>query len=494
MKQLLANFSAMLRASALPVSTAEVLDAARALERLPSLNRAEFFALLQTTLVKNRRDQRVFERCFSLFFDDASAPGLTAMPSDALPDDPTAPEDAATPAADALRRVEAAWLEEAPRVDAESAFDDSTLADDNERALRRALLDLLNEGDPRALSRLRALATGDVAEVSEAAREGAMTGLMLMRLRLQAMGVVSQLRRALRRFIEETVEGDSTLETPARRWLSSRLRQLDQVTELLNAPVTSPDHRSFTYTEREGIASKGLIELYWRDRELLVELMQRLVRKIATQRSRRLRRRKRGQLDVKKTLRASLKTDGVPIRLSHRNHKQRKGDLVILCDVSGSVRAMAQATLAMIHALASSWEKVKVFAFTDDVEEITTRFIQHDPERVLREVMDTPLFSAPRGSNYGRVLRRFDRDHAHLLGPRTTLIILGDARNTGHLTEHHLLEAWQRRVRRVLWLNPEPPSSWDTGDSEASAYQPFCTEFRACNTFGQLAAFVERLR
>ncbi|MBH23682.1 MAG: hypothetical protein CMH57_04275 [Myxococcales bacterium] len=476
MKRLMADFAATLRSAEVPVSTAEVLDAARAVETLDPLQRDLFRITLRATLIKSQRHHAVFERCFALFFDPEGAPAVAIDAPAQAPDDapPSPPEE-----------LERRWRQQEVL---------SEGADAAEEQLQEALREMLDRGDPRALELIRGLATGALRDVPQEAREGAFTGLLLLGRRLQAARAVGRLREALRRFAEATAAERPALEEDAQRWLAARERRLDEAEALLVDDVRARATRTFTAAERQGLRGRNIVELYLRDRELLVEVMQRFVRKLATVHSRRLRRRRRGQLDIKRTLRASLRTGGAPVRLEHRRPKRRKGDLVILCDVSGSVRAMAQATLAMIHALAGLWDHIRVFAFTDDVEEISERFAHHDPEEVLRWVMEAPLFSAPRPSNYGRAFRRFEQRYGRLLGSRTTLMVLGDARNNGHLTEHHLVEGWQRRARRVLWLNPEPATAWDTGDSEASAYRPFCTEFRACTTLGQLEEFVAQLR
>lgn len=506
MKRMLAEFSHTLRQAGVPVSSAETLDAARALEHLNPLNRPELYHALRATLVKSLRHHDAFDRCFQLFFDAHEA---LRAPTRATSEDATTPAEredddldgqgpgelsSAFDAARAAQALEERW--EAQRdVLLDNPPDNLTDAADiaAAEALRDALLALLDGDDPSVLAALEALGSGEMPGVNEDAREGASSGLWMLRQRLRAIMVVNQMRAALRRFVAQQATGEATRDAVARRWLARRERRLTQASEWMMDEAPRRDTRVFAHTEQEGLRARGLVDLFWRDRERLIELMQRLARKLATTHSRRARRHRRGQLDVKRTLRDSLRTGTVPIRLHHRHKHTRKGDLVVLADVSGSVRSMAQTTLAMIHALSGVWTQIRVFAFTDDIVDVSTRIDHHDPEEVLRRVMTTPLVQHPVPSNYGRAFRRFEDRVGRQLGPRTTLLIMGDARNNGHLTEHRLVARWQRRARRVLWLNPEPVEFWDTGDSEASAYIPFCTEFHACHTFGQLEDFVGNL-
>ena len=322
MKRLMADFAATLRSAEVPVSTAEVLDAARAVETLDPLQRDLFRITLRATLIKSQRHHAVFERCFALFFDPEGAPAVAIdAPAQAPNDAPPSPPE----------ELERRWRQQEVL---------SEGADAAEEQLQEALREMLDRGDPRALELIRGLATGALRDVPQEAREGAFTGLLLLGRRLQAARAVGRLREALRRFAEATAAERPALEEDAQRWLAARERRLDEAEALLVDDVRARATRTFTAAERQGLRGRNIVELYLRDRELLVEVMQRFVRKLATVHSRRLRRRRRGQLDIKRTLRASLRTGGAPVRLEHRRPKRRKGDLVILCDVSGSVRAM----------------------------------------------------------------------------------------------------------------------------------------------------------
>ncbi len=510
MKRLLADFSHTLRQAGVPVSSAETLDAARALEHLTPLDQHALYHGLRATLVKSLRHHDAFDRCFQLFFDthEAQRAGLhIAGGADPTAKDPSDGQDTELDDAEgsgelsnpfntaqAARELEERWeaqraalLDDAP----EELTDPGDIA--AAKTLRDALLALLDDDDPGVLAALEALGSGEMPGGNDEARDGEISGLWMLSQRLRAIMVIKQMREALRRFVTQQATGDATRDAVARRWLERRERRLSQASQWMLDEAPRRDTRVFSHTEQEGLRGRGLAELFWRDRERLIELMQRLARKLATVHSRRQRRQRRGQLDVKRTLRASLRTGAVPINLHHRNKRDRKGDLVVLADVSGSVRSMAQTTLAMIHALAGVWSQLRVFAFTDDIIDISARIDHYDPEEVLRRVMTTPLVQSPVPSNYGRAFRRFEAEVGSQLGPRTTLLIMGDARNNGHLTEHRLVARWQKRARRVLWLNPEPAEFWDSGDSEASAYIPFCTEFHACHTFGQLEDFVASL-
>ncbi|MGP9016876.1 vWA domain-containing protein [Streptomyces sp. BR1] len=220
-----------------------------------------------------------------------------------------------------------------------------------------------------------------------------------------------------------------------------------------------------------------------------------LARKLATRLAARRRRAARGQVDLRRTLRGSLSTGGVPMRPVLRRRRPARPELVLLCDVSGSVAGFANFTMLLVQALHDQFAKVRVFAFVNRIDEVTG-LVRHgtaDPAglggRILTEAAVTGWHGS---SDYGAALGEFAERHLDAVGPRTAVFILGDART--NMTDPNVpaLRRITERARRVYWLNPEQPSLWSTGDSAALAYADV-VEMHACRNAQQLSALIARL-
>lgn len=230
--------------------------------------------------------------------------------------------------------------------------------------------------------------------------------------------------------------------------------------------------------------------------------MEQTVRPLARQLSTRLlvrrRRARRGPIDLRRTLRKSMSTGGVPIDLAHRRPRPTKPELVLLCDLSGSVAGFSNFTLLLTHALRAEFSKIRVFGFVDSVDEITdyidtSRTLTVDTvvdmfDRVIRET-NVARFG---GSDYGNMLRTFLREFPDAVTHRGTLLILGDARSNHTDPALAELNELVERARHAFWLNPERKVAWGTGDSVADKYGRVIDMYE-CRTAGQLADVVGRL-
>ncbi|MEO7803874.1 MAG: VWA domain-containing protein, partial [Actinomycetota bacterium] len=199
------------------------------------------------------------------------------------------------------------------------------------------------------------------------------------------------------------------------------------------------------------------------------------------------------RLDFRRTIRASLQTGGTP---AYPKFKQRtvRPDIVVLCDVSGSVAAFSRFALALLHALAQHFRRVRSFAFIDAIDEVSSFFQGGDFDEAARRVRDEARTVWLDGhSDYGHALKQFLADHEDALGPKTTVLLLGDVRSNFRGPEAASLEQIRARCKRLYLLNPEPERHWDTGDSIVSTYEPFCDGVFECRNLKQLTTFIERI-
>ncbi|MGW4365200.1 vWA domain-containing protein [Nocardia takedensis] len=219
-----------------------------------------------------------------------------------------------------------------------------------------------------------------------------------------------------------------------------------------------------------------------------------LARKLATRLSARRKKAVRGHIDLRRTLRRSMATGGVPIDPVLRARRHGRPDLVVLADLSGSVSGFAEFTLHLIQALQDQFTRVRSFGFVDTCDEITAFFAPGEPPapgiatRIIRESGVSRFGS----SNYGEALRGFADGYAEILGPRTSLLILGDARTNRTDPALDTVRLLVERAAHAHWLNPEPARSWSTGDSAAHRYAEHIT-MHECRTVEQLSRVITRL-
>ena len=219
-----------------------------------------------------------------------------------------------------------------------------------------------------------------------------------------------------------------------------------------------------------------------------------LARRLATRLSARRRLGRSGQLDMRRTVRASLGTGGVPVVTHHRARRSHKPELVLMCDMSGSVASFAQFTMLLTWALSEQFTKVRVFAFIDGCDEVT-RFLEAAddlPEALARMSREAELVWFDGHSDYGHAFEVFAERFADAITPRTSLLVLGDGRTNFRNPALPVLRGMVARARHAYWLNPEPRAQWGSGDSAAPAYAEV-VEMVECRTVAQLEVFVRRL-
>jgi uncharacterized protein with von Willebrand factor type A (vWA) domain len=452
------GFVEALRAAGLPVSLAEGLDALAALDAVTWHDRETVRAAYAATLVKRQPQRVTFDAVFDIWFPRMIGGGVAGERRD---------EDAATGAAGAVR---------------DGGPDLARFREELADALAQALA----SGDDRPLLDLAAEAVG---------RFGAMPG---RGPGLSSWSAYTSLQRvAPEQLVQQLVQGllaagvdEETAERRADRGVGGFVRMVEadarrriaeekgrrHVTDVTVRPTI--DRLDFTAARRA-----DLVEMR---REIYP-----LARRLAARLTKEQHARRRGPLDVRRTVRASISTGGVPLTTHHRPRRPHRTDLVVLCDVSGSVASFAQFTLMLVYALREAFSGVRAFTFVYDVVEVTHHF---RPGADVVEVMEGLAASTAHAAlfgrtSYGRALTRFAEEHGDALGPRSSLLVLGDARSNHSDLALPVLTDLVRRSRHAWWLNPEHPRHWGTGDSAADAYGAILP-MTECRNLAQLADFV----
>ncbi|MEV6058572.1 VWA domain-containing protein [Nocardia asteroides] len=298
--------------------------------------------------------------------------------------------------------------------------------------------------------------------------------------------------------VAETMGGSGQFDTAVHTIEARRRVDRFRAQVQTEARLRSAELRGTDYIARRGVEKSGDSTDFLGAREQDLAEMRRLVhplaRKLATRLAVRRKKAVRGQIDLRRTLRRSMATGGVPIDPVLRARRHGRPDLVVLADVSGSVTGFAEFTLQLVQALQDQFSKVRSFGFVDTCAEITGYFTPGEPpapgfaQNIVREAGVARFGS----SNYGEAFQGFVDHYLDALGPRTCVLVLGDARTNRTDPNLAALEAMTDRAKAVYWLNPEPSRSWSTGDSAAHVYTEV-VDMHECRNVRQLAEVIGRL-
>ncbi len=462
------RFAACCRTSDLRVSTAEILDTVGQLKLIDPLDETAFKTLLGANFVKTRRDEPRFEALYQLFFHD-----LAMDPAaDGLPDRPVSA--AAGRILDELRQPAADLGDEAIQTD----------------AVREALIDFL-AGQPQAwLNLLRQLEQSDDQTQQIPLR----SNLGELSQRLDIMLKINRMRARTRELAETDLSDDPVTRRAVDRHFRFLLDRADNLFRNEPRPDNAGLREVHTHEQRfQNLGEKPLANLTPQEIESIRDIIERLVNKLRDTASRRQAARRRGALDVTATLRRANRSLGVPMSLVYKTRPPRKGKIVTLCDVSGSVWSTARFMLSVLYALQDCFSGVKSFVFVAGVAEVTDLFQDHDINTAIEKIFDDNRLATEVPTDYGETFLRFREHHLHELTRRTTLIIIGDGRSNYMNPRVDVLDEMRKKCRRVIWLNPEALITWDNGDSDMRLFRRYCHEIRPCRNLNQLWSFVEDL-
>lgn len=463
MEARLVEFARLLRQNGLRISTAEVADAVAASALVGLAERAGFKAALSATLVKRSADQPAFEALFDLHFS-----GMGRVLAAAERSLVQALQEAGLLEGDELemviRRLAAAAAGMGPLGRAAVAGDRGALL----RLLRAAALQLdfsllAGARGDFVVRRLTAAAGGDQLEADEARAREALAGSGL------DPGTLDALSGALR-------EAFAGVEAAARAWAEAELRA--------HAPLRPPDALPGAGAPRPSPAEQAQVEA----------AVRRLARRLQARLVRRDRSRRRGALSVRATFRRNLGLGGWPARLLFRRRRPERPELVVLCDVSESMRPTTRLMLLFLATLQAHARRVRTFVFVDELGEVTELLkAEPDPGRAASLAVAARVIPLSGNSAYGRVFRRFERDHLASVSWRTTVIVIGDGRTNYAPPEAWALEAIARKARRVLWICPEPRARWGQGDSEMARYAARCERVATVGRLADLEGLADAL-
>ncbi|MCU1483766.1 MAG: hypothetical protein JWN67_512 [Actinomycetia bacterium] len=478
MLDLMAGFIAELRRAGLPVSLTENLDAMEAVKHVPMEDREAFKYALAATLVKSSNHWKTFETVFEVFFslrgreyhlgelDEATARALDQL-------DELAPTDG-----ELSPRGMGGMEGMSPEEIAEMLFNAMKNADS---ALMRAIA-------RQAVSRFAGMEpgrpVGGTYYLYRTLRNLDLEGVverMMEDARMQRGGELTQLEERLERdeFESRADQLRKEVEAEIRRRLVAD-RGVEAMAKTLRKPL--PEDVDFMHASREEMVN-------------LRKALMPLTRKLAVRLARKRRHGRKGPLDFRNTVRHSLSYGGVPADPKFKYPRPAKPEIFVVADISGSVAAFARFTLQLVYAISGQFSKVRSFVFIDGVDEVTKFFEgQEDINQAVHRVnTEADVVWVDGHSDYGHAFEAFWERWGKEIGPRTTVILLGDARNNYHASQSWVVKEMRHKARHVYWLNPEPKSYWDTGDSIVSEYGVHTDGVYECRNLRQLERFVEIL-
>ncbi|MBT5871947.1 MAG: VWA domain-containing protein [Candidatus Latescibacteria bacterium] len=220
--------------------------------------------------------------------------------------------------------------------------------------------------------------------------------------------------------------------------------------------------------------------------ESLYEAVEELAENLVTRRSLRYKRARHGPVDIKKTVQRSFRTGNLPFNIIRKRRKVEKNELVVLCDISGSVWEVARFFLKLVQEMQNQFSRARSYLFVDRINEVTDMFDDRPFDEIIDQLKDDPGLNFFGLSDFGRAFYQYYNDEIKSLSRNTILVILGDARANWFDPMEWTLDEMQRRTKMVIWLNPEPKQYWDTDDSVMAKYSPYCDHVLECRNLDQL--------
>jgi uncharacterized protein len=431
-------FCEELRGEGVAVGTSEILDAFAALDEVPWSGRQAFREALAATIAKSQEDQRVFELLFERYF---------------------------------FRAAEAEAVKRGTGERGERGEGGERLDIDELRERIREAIGAAEEDEMRDLARLAIAAFGRQAEGSG------------------VVGVdVQRIRRTLGLSAGTQPPGEERGAPIDREQLNRFERHLRRELErdLIERTETLPPARPLAELDRALPTSPT------QDLAAVHRAVSQMKRRLATLGHEQRGRRRSRVVDVRRTMRASLETGGVPLRLRYRPKRPRRPEIYVLCDVSTSVTSASVFFLSVLHALHDSFRKLRSFVFIERISEVTQVFEHERDFRAIAQRISSEggVADVSGYTDYGRVWLEFLAKISDDLDPRSTVIVLGDARTNGREPHAEVFAQIAARAGRLFWLNPEPRLYWNYGDSVMAAYERHCDGAFECWTTRHLENFV----
>jgi len=476
----LVGFATALRRHGVVAGTSDLVDAGAVIQVLGMADRGRLREGLAAALLRRSGQRQVYDDLFDIWFPAALGRRTGLVPGTELPADP------------AQRRARAA-------------------------ALRADLARALADHDERALADLAARVVAELGHLPNDSTVGSWSSAQALDILSPQLAIAAALAR-----LQDAADGipggsgdgsggsggsgagtggppsggrfaDRFTRDELRAAVAAFRRRVEVETRRRNAEARGAERIS-RYAVRPPAEQTPFLLASATEVEELRRTIAPMAKKLATRMAARRRRARRGEIDIRKTLRRSMSTGGVPVRPALKSRAPHRPDLVLLCDLSSSVAGFSRFTILLMQAMSGQFRRVRVFGFVNVCDELTDTVLSAPPGSDLSSAFDDTarMTRWHRNSDYGSALLDFTDRYLEAVGPRTTVLILGDARSNNTDPHVEALRVVVERARQVVFLNPEPPRQWGTGDSVAHLYGEV-VDMHECANAKQLREFVGRL-
>lgn len=438
MERQITSFIRALRASDVRVSTGEAIDATRAVSVAGYSDRMFLKDALRCTLAKSPEEAVTFDELFDVYFAPRSLPSSSQESEN----------------------------EQSEQGDSQSDMDPVELMESGDEAAIAAALE-------------RAANAVDADDIRFSTQIAYYAQQMV-----REMGGERLQERLMQAFQQRTEEGEAEAERliELRRDLTMRARERVQRSYDIFGKGETEQFRN------EFAENKKLSAIELSDMARMKVLVARIAKRLAVKHSRRRRKKNRGQLDVRRTMRANAGVDGVPFNVVWRQKRREKPKIVVICDVSGSVARYVRFLLLLLWSMKDVVPDLHAFAFSNKLVKIDDILEQN----TFEDAMDQILRVAGMGStDYGEAWANLKSGHEQLIDRRATIIVLGDGRSNYGNPRTDLFRSFAARAKRTIWLNPEPQPAWGTGDSEIPRYRAYCSSMSQVSTLKDLERAVD---
>lgn len=486
MDQRIVEFISALRAAGVRISIAESQDAFYATQLMGIARREGFRSSLRATLVKESQDQPVFDDLFPLYFGNDEPPLLNLM-DDLSPEERELLQQALRALLEQMRRPDQEGQEGQPSGRRQGAPTSDQL--NNLIQLLQALLQGQN------LNQDRLDDAGQRTGLPNATRPYERRWMEQRMMRQLGMRLLEQLMNQLPDLLKQLGMSQQAVDQLMDDMEANRDALAEQIARHVGGSIARQraEEMAREKMDPQDIMHRPFSRLNEQEADVLRQEIRRLVAQLRSRAALRRKRAKTGTLDPKKTIRANLRYGGIPLELKYK-HRHLKPKLVLVCDLSTSMRNVVTFLLRMVYELQDQVSSTHSFGFVSDLGSISEDFAEHPPDKAIEIVLDRPdlqpgYYSTDLGNSLNTLMNRY----AGTIDHRTSVIFVGDGRNNYRNPRIDLMEQIKRRSKRVIWLNPEHPRQWGTGDSDMLLYVPYASNVHRVSNMAELAAAVDKL-
>lgn len=475
------RFIGRLKRQGVAISPAESMDAFRALIRIGLDDRETVRTVLRTTLIKDHRDTPLFEEAFDAFFGLPKSPPEETTQSDSETSEMglTSEKVILDTEDDDIAFGGGAKLGQSD----EFKIQPGRLAEFGENLLLKRAQSAMDAVMDRATHQI------NVRRASASVRPGALSFADIVET-LEADLVLGGMERLLADLRDLDVS-DALIDCLAAQEATIVRSLPDEMRQMLEAELARLAETEQPLQPRaRGAAPAGFSESECRE---MAEIVRRIGRRLRGARSYRRVVSRRGRIHVARTLRNSLKYDGIPFNPVLTSHRKERPRIVVICDVSLSVRNTARFMLHLVYSLQALFDQVRSFVFVSDLADAGQYFEQLGIDEAIEAVFEGGLVDTDANSNYGRALEIFHQKYLSAVTNTSTVIVLGDGRGNRHPPHVWVLNDIRRRAKQLIWLSPEPRGSWGLGSSDMPLYAPVCHRAEVVRNLTQLGRFAETL-